>query len=106
MKNNSKKVGFILPLIALCLPLFIEYGVSADNSCAYETYIFLEGKCVDLSEERFTEVSDEFSKAIKKVDREIKQLNRELNKLCNEKETTDKSSEELIEEMCHIFPTP
>jgi hypothetical protein len=106
MKSNTKKVRFILPLIALCLPLFVEYGVSADNSCPYEKYIFLEGKCVDLSEDRLNEVNKQANKSIKKVDREIKQLNRELNKLCSLTATTEPSSEKLIAEMCQNLLTP
>jgi hypothetical protein len=100
MKNKSKKVRFILPLIALCLPLFVEYGVSADNTCPYETYIYLQGKCVNLSTERLHTVPDESSNIIKKVDRKLQQLNQELTKLCNEESATNEPTAEIIEEMC------
>jgi hypothetical protein len=100
MKNNSKKVRFILPLVALCLPLFVEYGVSADNSCPYQTYIYLEGKCVDLSTERLNTTSNEPNKAIEKVDREVRQLNQELTELCSEELTSREPTEEIVEEMC------
>lgn len=47
-KEIIDRIKLTLPLIALCLPLFVEEQITAKNGCPYETYLRIDEKCLDI----------------------------------------------------------
>ena len=98
----------LLPLIALCLPLFVNHYVKAENSCPFETYIRLEGKCVDISQRGLNKITEELeddavkevSKEIKEVGQELEELGDELEEFCVESQPETSAQVEIVEDVC------
>ena len=57
-KTKTNQIKLTLPLIALCLPLFANHQVTAENGCPYENYLRIEGQCVDISQQELDEITD------------------------------------------------
>lgn len=95
MVTNKKVHNFkiTLPLIALSIPLFAQHSLTTENSCPYETYMRVEGKCLDISQEGLNNITVALgSNSIQKVDREIKQVSQELADLSGELTALDNHS--------------
>ena len=111
-EKKTNQIKIILPLIALCLPLFANYNVKAENACPYKTYIHVDDKCMDISAEGLQEITEEIdsdavadvSQEIKDVSEELSELSTELNELCDREayrqqpQTTEQT--EAIEDVC------
>lgn len=104
-KNNIKTT---LPLVALCLPLFANYSATIENGCPYETYIRVEGKCLDISQEGLSNMTEELdTNSVKEIDKEVaelseelEELNEELEDLCIEQQPETTSQIEILEDVC------
>lgn len=107
-KERINQIRITLPLIALCLPLFANHYVKAENSCPYETYIRVEGKCVDISEEGLNDLTEELggsgvkqvSKEVEEVSHELEELSEELTEFCVEEQPETSIQVEIIEDVC------
>lgn len=107
-KERVNQIRITLPLIALCFPLFVNHYVKAENSCPYETYIRVEGKCVDISEGGLNDITEELnSSAVKEVNKEIEQVSQELEELgeeleefCVEEQPETATQVEIMEDVC------
>ena len=76
-----------LPLIALCLPLFVEDRITVENGCPYETYLRVDNKCLDISEPGLNYLTAKLDpNSVKEVDREIEDVSKELKELSAELE--------------------
>ena len=106
-KERINHIKLTLPLIALCLPLFVEYQVTAENGCPYETYIRVDGKCLDISQQGLDNISEELdsnlvakvNKEVNQVSKELEELSQELEELCVEQAETLTQSE-ILENVC------
>ena len=58
-KDRVDNIKITLSLIALCVPLFVRYSVTAENSCPYETYMHIDNKCLDISEKALSNLTEE-----------------------------------------------
>ena len=93
-KERINQIKITLPMIALCLPLFANHYAKAENACPYETYLRLENKCVDISQQGLYEITEELerntvtevSKEIEEVSQELEDLSEELEELCVEEQ--------------------
>lgn len=86
-KEKINNLKITLSFVALCLPLFAKYSVTAQNGCPYETYVRIDGKCLDISQEGLNDIIEELdsnSVEIKDVNQEVKELNQDLNELSKE----------------------
>jgi hypothetical protein len=107
-QERTNQIKITLPLVALCLPLFANYHVKAENSCPYETYIRVEQKCVDISAQGLNDITEEFeSNAVKEVNQEIEQVSQKLEKLsaeleeyCLEEQPKTSTQVEIMEDVC------
>ena len=107
-KERVNQIIITLPLIAVCLPLFVNHHVKAENSCPYETYIRLEERCVDISEQGLNEITQELeddavleiSQEIESVSRELEDLNEELEEFCVESQPETSAQIEIVEDVC------
>ena len=107
-KERINQIRITLPLIALCLPLFANHYVKAENSCPYETYIRIEGKCVDISEGGLNDITEELegnaveevNKEIKQVSRELSELGEELTEFCVAEQPETTTQVEIMEDVC------
>ena len=107
-KERVNQIRITLPLIALCLPLFANHYVKAENSCPYETYIRVEGKCVDISEKGLNDITDELegsavkevSKEIEEVGQELEELSEELDEFCILEQPETLTQVEIMEDVC------
>jgi|GEM_PF-2031888 len=107
-KERVNQIRITLPLIALCLPLFANHYVKAENSCPYETYIRVEGKCVDISEQGLNDLTEELkgnaveevSKEIKEVSQELEELSEELDEFCSSEQPETSTQVEIVEDVC------
>ena len=107
-KELINNIKITLPLIALCLPLSANYYVTAENGCPYETYIRVEGKCIDISEAGLNEIYEELdtdnieevSKEIEEVSQELEELGEEVAELCINKQPETASQAEILENIC------
>lgn len=107
-KERINNIKITLPLVALCLPLFVEYSVTAENSCPYETYMHLEGKCLDISEKGLNNITEEIdsslvkevNKELAEVNKELEELNNELEEFCVEEHPETSTQIEIMEDMC------
>ena len=105
MVNNIK---ITLPLIALCLPLSFEHYLKAENTCPYETYIRIEGKCIDISEQGLDKITlelgaahiTEVNKEIESVSQELEELKEEVAEFCVEEQPETEVQVEIMEDMC------
>ncbi len=78
-KEKINQIKITLPLVALCLPLFANHQVIAENGCPFETYLRLEEKCVDISKSGFSNITQEIDDhEIKEINLEIKQVSQKL----------------------------
>ncbi|MEN9521275.1 MAG: hypothetical protein RLZZ381_3863 [Cyanobacteriota bacterium] len=107
-QERTNQIKITLPLVALCLPLFANYHVKAENSCPYETYIRVEQKCVDISAQGLNNITEEFeSNAVKEVNQELEQVSQKLEKLsaeleeyCLEEQPKTFTQVEIMEDVC------
>lgn len=107
-KERINQIRITLPLIALCLPLFANHYVKAENSCPFETYIRVEKKCVDISEdglngitaELASNAAKEVSKEIAEVNQELEELSAELEEFCLEEQPETSTQVEIMEDVC------
>jgi len=107
-KERVNQIRITLPLIALCLPLFANHYVRAENSCPFETYIRVEGKCADISEQGLNDIKEELessavkevSKEIQEVSQELKELGEELVELCSSEQPETSTQIEILEDVC------
>ncbi|NJK58289.1 MAG: hypothetical protein HC939_21080 [Pleurocapsa sp. SU_5_0] len=107
-QEKTNQIKITLPLVALCLPLFVNYHVKAENSCPYETYIRVEQKCVDISTQRLNDITEEFeSNAVKEVNQEIEgvsqkleELSEELEEYCHKEQPETSIKVEIREDVC------
>lgn len=107
-KERVNQIKITLPLIALCLPLFANHYARAENGCPYETYIHVEGKCVDISEEGLNDMTEKFedsevkevSKEIEEVSQELEELSEELDEFCVEQQPETSTQVEIVEDVC------
>ena len=107
-RERINQIKITLPLIALCLPLFANHYVTAQNGCPYETYLRLDNKCVDLSEQGLNNISQEIagnagqevSKEVNEVSQELKELKKELKEFCIEDRPETSSQIEIMEDVC------
>lgn len=86
MATNEKvnQIKITLSLTAVCLPLFVNHYVKAENSCPYETYIRLEERCVDISEQGLKEITQELEDdAVLEISKEIESVSQELEFVLN-----------------------
>jgi len=90
------------------LPLSFEHYLKADNTCPYETYIRIEGKCIDISEQGLDKITlelgtphiTEVNKEIKEVSQELKELKEEIAEFCVEEQPETETQIEIMEDMC------
>lgn len=107
-KEKTNQIKITLPLIALCLPLFANHYVTAENGCPYETYIRVDNKCVDISQKGLNEITKELDKnAVKEVSKEIEEvgleleeLSEELEEFCIETKPETSSQVEIMSDVC------
>ena len=107
---NEKKqnIKITLPLIALCVPLFANYSATIENGCPYETYVRVEGKCLDISQEGLNDMTkeldsnsvQEINKEVAQLSEELEELNEELEELCQEEQPKTASQIEIVENVC------
>ena len=71
-KKKTNQIKITLPLIALCIPLFANHHVTAESGCPFDTYLRLESKCVDISQQELNEIVEEINdNSIAEVSRQI-----------------------------------
>ena len=107
-KEKKKNITITLPLIALCVPLFSNYSAAIENGCPFETYVRVEGKCLDISQEGLNGITQELdSNLVKEVNKEVaelgeelEELNEELEELCIEEQPKTASQIEIMEDVC------
>lgn len=107
-KEKRKNIGTTLPLIALCIPLFANYSAAMENSCPYETYLRVDDKCLDISQEGLNDITQELdSSSVKEVNKEVaelseelEELSEELEELCLEEQPETNAQIEIIEDVC------
>lgn len=107
-KERINNIKITLSLIALSLPLFVKYSVTAQNGCPYETYMRVDGKCLDISQEGLNNITKdldsnsakEVKKEIKELNEEIEDLSQELEDLCAQEKPERKFQIETIENVC------
>jgi len=107
-KERINHIKITLSLVALCLPLFAKYSVTAQNGCPYETYMRVDGKCLDISQEGLNNMTEELNsnsgKEVKQeiieLNEEIQDLSKELEDLCIQEQPENKSQIEIIENVC------
>ncbi len=107
-KERINQIKITLPMIALCLPLFANHYAKAENGCPYETYLRLENKCVDISQQGLDEITEELdrntvtevSKEIEEVSQELEDLSEELKELCVEEQPQSSVQVEIMTDVC------
>ncbi len=108
VKKKNHQIKITLPLIALCLPLFAKHYVTAENGCPYETYLRVDNKCVDISQEglyKITKKLDENSvkevtQEIEEVGQELQDLSEELNEFCVTEQPETPAQIEIMDDVC------
>jgi hypothetical protein len=107
-KNKINNIKITLSLIALCLPLFVKYYAQAKNSCPYETYLHLDGKCLDVSTEGLNNITEELNtNSVNEVNQEIANINQglenisdQLDELCVTKTPETLTQIDIVENIC------
>lgn len=106
--DQKKNIKLTLPLIALCVPLFANYSAKIENGCPFETYVRVEGKCLDISQEGLNNITAKLdSNSVKQVNQEVaelseelEELGEELEELCIEEQPQTPSQIEIMEDVC------
>ncbi|MGL6341659.1 MAG: hypothetical protein ACRC80_21260 [Waterburya sp.] len=106
--NKINNIKITLPLIALCLPLFVKYYAQAENGCPYETYIHLDGKCLDISAEGLDDITKELNThSANEVNQEIADINQgleniseKLDELCVQEVPETSTQDDIVENIC------
>ncbi len=106
-KERVHNLKITLPLIALCLPLFVKQYVTAENGCPYKTYVRLDSKCIDISKEGLNDITEkidiskgkEVNKEIVEVSKKLKDLSAEIEEFCVE-EPEAINQIEIMEDIC------
>ncbi|MCC0176583.1 hypothetical protein I4641_06275 [Waterburya agarophytonicola K14] len=107
-QEKSNNIRITLPLVALCVPLFANYAATMENGCPYETYLRVEGKCLDISPEGLNDITEELdgnsieevSQEIVQVGQELSELSEELSELCLKEQPETISQIEIMEDVC------
>lgn len=107
-KDLVNNIKITLPLIALCLPLSFDHYLKAENTCPYETYIRLEGKCLNISEQGLNKITSELdtpgltevNKEIEEVSQELGELGAEIVEFCVEEQPETTTQLEIMEDIC------
>lgn len=110
-QERINQIGITLSLIALCLPLFVNYHVKAKNSCPYETYIRVDQKCVDISAQGLGEITakldridqngvEEVTQEIAEVSNELEDLSQELEEYCLKEQPITDYQVEIMSDVC------
>ncbi|MGD1917774.1 MAG: hypothetical protein ACFCAD_02125 [Pleurocapsa sp.] len=106
--EKKKNIKFTLPLIALCVPLFANYSATMENGCPFETYVRVDGKCLDISEEGLNDITEKLdsssviqvNKEVAEINEELEELSEELEELCIEEQPETTSQIEIMEDVC------
>ena len=107
-KEKTNQIKITLPLIALCLPLFANHYVTAENGCPYETYLRVDNKCVDISQKGLNKITkkldknsvQEVTQEIEEVTQELQDLSEELNEFCVTEEPKTLGQVEIMDDVC------
>ncbi len=107
-KERTNQIKITLPLIALCLPLFANHYVKAENGCPYETYLRVDNKCVDISHKGLNDITEELDKNVVKevnqeiedVSQELEDLSGELEEFCKQEQPETSAQVEIMEDVC------
>lgn len=107
-KEKRNQIRITLPLVALCLPIFANYSASLENVCSYDTYLRVNGKCLDISQEGLNDLTEELdnesameiTQEIVEVNQELEELSQELEELCLEEQPVTISAIEIMQEVC------
>ena len=107
-KERINQIKITLPLIAFGLPLFANHYVIAENGCPYETYIRVDDKCVDISQQGLNQIATELDQsAVQEVNQEIEEvseqladLSTELAEFCIERQPETNVQIEIVENIC------
>jgi hypothetical protein len=106
--NKINNIKITLPLIALCLPLFVKYYAKAENSCPYETYLHFDGKCLDISTQGLNDITEELNtNSVNEVNQEIADINQglenisdKLDELCTTENPDTSTQIDIVENIC------
>ena len=90
------------------MPLFANYSAAMENSCPYETYLRVDDKCLDISQEGLNDITkeldsssvNEVNKEVAELNEELEELNEELEELCVEEQPETSSQIKIIEDVC------
>jgi predicted transcriptional regulator len=102
-KEKVNNIKITLSLIALCVPLFANHSAMIENSCPYETYVRVDGKCLDISQEGLSNITEELNRnnnSVTEVSTEVKELSQELEKLCGLGQPETTSQIEIMADVC------
>lgn len=108
VKEKTNQIKITLPLIALCLPLFANHYVTAENGCPYETYLRVDNKCVDISQKGLHKITKKLDKnsvkevtqEIEEVGQELQDLSEELNEFCETEQPETSVQIEIMDDVC------
>lgn len=108
IKEKKTSIRTTLPLIAFCMPLFANYSAAMENSCPYETYLRIDDKCLDISQEGLDDITkeldsssfNEVNQEVVELNEELEELSEELEELCVEEEPETNSQIEIMENVC------
>jgi hypothetical protein len=100
-KERVHNIKITLSLFALCVPLFANHSTMSENSCPYETYVRLKGKCLDISQEGLNDITEELdSNSVAKVGIQIEALSQELSDLCGSEQSETASQLKIMADVC------
>lgn len=100
-KEKFHNFKITLPLIALCLPLFANQYVTAENGCPFETFIRVEGKCLDISAKGIDNIAEQLDiESVEEINREIEDLSEEIKELCVIENPEHTAQINIVEDMC------
>ncbi|MEL6442316.1 MAG: hypothetical protein AAFQ80_24095 [Cyanobacteria bacterium J06621_8] len=107
-KERIDQIKITLPLIVLSLPVFAHHNVVAENACPFETYIRVDNKCLDISEQGLNEIAKkldnnavpEINQEIKDVSQQLAELSAELAKFCLPQQSRTDSQAETLADIC------
>ena len=107
-KEKKNNIKITLPLVALCLPLFANHSAMVENGCPYETYLRVDGKCLDISQEGLNDITEELdsnsveevSQEVEELSEELEELSEELAELCVEEQPETNAQIEIMEDVC------
>ena len=107
-KEKRNQIRKTLPLVALCVPLFANYSATLENGCPYETFLRVDDKCLDISQEGLNNITEELdsdsalevTQEIVEVNQELEELTQELAELCIKEQPETISEIEFMEDVC------